>query len=88
MILGAEHGRGVVIELLPQSRVRMSCLCGSTFEARRDNVAAGRTRSCGCIAREQAIARAEAKAQRREHNRALKAQADLDAAFAMKDQHP
>jgi len=86
MNLGAEYGRGVVIDLLPESRCRMRCVCGSLYEARRDNVVAGRTRSCGCLAREQAIARAEATAVRREHNRAMKAQADIEAAIAMKDQ--
>jgi hypothetical protein len=87
MSLGEVYGRGTVIELLNRpSRARLACRCGVEYTARRNNVVAGRTRSCGCIATEQAAERAKTKALRRVANRDAKAAADVAAAIAMRPQ--
>ena len=56
--IGRGHifGRGEVLEeirMLKGSRsvrgFRLQCTCGNTYEARLDQLAAGNSRSCGCI---------------------------------------
>ena len=53
---GVRYGRLVVIQRNGRECV-CACDCGETFTADRGNIARGRTRSCGCLARERTIER-------------------------------
>ena len=61
-LVGRQFGRVTVLEKVGRSRGRISiyrclCECGTEFEAYANNLKTGRTRSCGCIRKEQNIAR-------------------------------
>lgn len=50
--IGATFGRLTVVDVAPRSRVSCKCSCGNQHVAIAGNLLSGRTRSCGCIRRE------------------------------------
>lgn len=61
-LAGRQFGRVTVLEKVGRSSGRIAiyhcrCECGTEFDAYASNLKSGRTRSCGCLRREQNIAR-------------------------------
>lgn len=61
-LAGRQFGRVTVLEKVGRSSGRISiyrcrCECGMEFDAYASNLKSGRTRSCGCLRREQNVAR-------------------------------
>jgi hypothetical protein len=60
-MIGQRFGRLVCVQMESGRRASFTCDCGTTFTAFRSNVKRGKTRSCGCLARESTAERNRAR---------------------------
>jgi hypothetical protein len=63
-LTGQTFGRLTVVKMLPQEHCHCECECGNQTTVMRKHLAAGRTRSCGCLKQERQARLAERKRNR------------------------